>query len=437
MAGDHMHSSCPAWIRASAPSSLPSAPNMPVPQWSNPSASWPNLRPHVEMSVLPSASATCCGPCSGPVLAYQQCSSWQQAGLPFQQNEPGAYTCQSSSPSFMLPPRGAMPIASRGADHAAVMCQPHPAFCCGQMGPPFQMLGHGPDVQYADPAGAHRAAHYAPLTYQPQRASSMLSLLAQPEYMLQPQHSQQFAAVQPQQPKRLRIEHFELPRPLVSSTQNFGHSVCLPMCASTDQQHAGQTLSSATVLENAPMRFEVSGAQDSEVASKVWHQWEDDLIMRLVRELGMRWRSISAKLPGHSDDDVRNRYHRLLRALKQKEESKNDDSPGKPEYKCSKCGQPKRHHECSWKPGVVLAKDANRKRARTKRTTWSEWEDELISKHVGDATLRWAQIAALLPGRTEHAVRNRWHRVLQEQANRAYKAGMVSTVQPTSSDFSS
>ena len=46
-------------------------------------------------------------------------------------------------------------------------------------------------------------------------------------------------------------------------------------------------------------------------------------------------------------------------------------------------------------------------------------EDLLITQSIAELGHKWNQIAERLPGRTEHAIRNRWHRLLQMQKNQA------------------
>ena len=45
------------------------------------------------------------------------------------------------------------------------------------------------------------------------------------------------------------------------------------------------------------------------------------------------------------------------------------------------------------------------------RTVWTAAEDDIILGFVQDNGPRWVDIATLLPGRTEHAARNRFHRL--------------------------
>jgi hypothetical protein len=108
---------------------------------------------------------------------------------------------------------------------------------------------------------------------------------------------------------------------------------------------------------------------------KDWSEWEDRRIHEAVAELGLRWRAIASRLPGRSDDAVRNRWLRLRATT----------------------------------PPPPRAKKAPSERVRC---GWTAQEDAIIGAAVGQIGSRWARIAALLPNkRTEHAIRNRWHRL--------------------------
>ena len=94
-------------------------------------------------------------------------------------------------------------------------------------------------------------------------------------------------------------------------------------------------------------------------------------------------------------------------------------------YRCSKCGQLKKNHVCT----AVATGDARPKsddKRRPERVGWTKAEDAIITHSVQELGHRWYQIAERLPGRTDHAIRNRWHRLLtmrQEAEARAQASG--------------
>ena len=46
------------------------------------------------------------------------------------------------------------------------------------------------------------------------------------------------------------------------------------------------------------------------------------------------------------------------------------------------------------------------------RSAWTKTEDEIILSSVNEFGPKWVEIAGRLPGRTEHAARNRYHRLV-------------------------
>ena len=54
---------------------------------------------------------------------------------------------------------------------------------------------------------------------------------------------------------------------------------------------------------------------------------------------------------------------------------------------------------------------------KPERVSWSRMEDDTIVRSVTELGHKWSKIAARLPGRTDHAIRNRFSR-LQSLASR-------------------
>jgi len=122
---------------------------------------------------------------------------------------------------------------------------------------------------------------------------------------------------------------------------------------------------------------------------KEWLPWEDEAIRAGVSELGTKWRAISTRLPGRSDDAVRNRWARLQLI---------DSSSAAGGSASARGGA---------KPTSARPKRTNSE----PRHSWTHEEDLEIIRSVAENGRRWNRIAERLQGRTEHAIRNRWHRL--------------------------
>ena len=193
-------------------------------------------------------------------------------------------------------------------------------------------------------------------------------------------------------------------------------------CAVSSLPHApgppGHTIPRSSPPPTTLMDGAYSSTSDR-VPRLVWQQWEDDLILKTVAELGPKWRKVASLLAHRSDDAVRNRWHRLSNA------ASNANSQPNPEtgeqggqsnvYRCSRCGQPKRNHRCT---APDLGKEFERAEPKPQaesRLGWSRHEDEIILSAVNEFGPKWVEICQRLRGRTEHAARNRYHRLVARE----------------------
>ena len=129
-----------------------------------------------------------------------------------------------------------------------------------------------------------------------------------------------------------------------------------------------------------------------------WTRDEDAKIMQSVATSGQRWAAIAAVLPGRSDDAVRNRYLRLQRkkqvSEQQAAEAAAEEEDGDPAVKGER--------QSSFKKGEM----------------WTEEEDELIMKAMMSFGQNWQAVSQRVPGRSAHAVRNRFLRELRSSTLR-------------------
>ena len=170
---------------------------------------------------------------------------------------------------------------------------------------------------------------------------------------------------------------------------------------------------------------------------KDWTEEEDRVILEQVSLHGQKWRVVAAALPGRSDDAVRNRWKRLTANANQQAEAvadalflRSDDDA------IEGAGSPRSAADGEASQGAAgdaAAKATAAKPAKPKqeRMAWSMAEDAEIVRCVQMYGLKWGRISQNLPGRTAHAIRNRFHRLQTLQAEQAALSGVTPPVPTT------
>jgi len=179
-------------------------------------------------------------------------------------------------------------------------------------------------------------------------------------------------------------------------TLQFEQGLAVPLGAISCQNFSVQQVPPAVT----PSQKRLTAAARNGAERKEWTTQEDETIRTSVLTYGCRWRKIATMLPGRSDDAVRNRWSRL-------KETMPGDLP---------TPQPAKR---------TNGEEKEKSGSKVERVSWSRAEDTIILSSVQELGHKWNQIQARLPGRTDHAIRNRFHRLQTIMCDQQLQQQMV------------
>ena len=135
-------------------------------------------------------------------------------------------------------------------------------------------------------------------------------------------------------------------------------------------------------------------------------------VCRGVAELGLKWRTIAGRLPGRSDDAVRNRWKRLAKV----EGAEQAEPNRRPPRAAWSLEEDQTIVEMVARLGFKWGKIEQARRDNAYTISGGEPASKPASRRPHFAyLLRSAWIEQVLEGRTPQAIRNRFYRLQQQQ----------------------
>ena len=193
-----------------------------------------------------------------------------------------------------------------------------------------------------------------------------------------------------------------------------------------------------TEVKKAPRRRKVKeGGSTTTSGGGRWSKDEDEQLRKAVEAIGPKnWRRISTEFLQGKRSDVQclHRWQKVLRpGLVKGPWTKDED---KIIIDCIKLGVTKWSEIAERIPGRIgkqcRERWFNHLDPRIKKGAWSEEEDKILIESQNRMGNRWCEIAKLLPGRSENAVKNRWNSAMRRkfQAKQALVDGNINPPSP-------